>query len=68
MAAKLGIKKRKMLKPDAVPTVFERNVKQNKVAPPQSKTRAASCSTEPGCSQAPKKARAAFEKREREQG
>ena len=46
MAAKLGIQKRKTLKPDAVPTVFPKTVQQ-KAAPPPSKKRAASCSTEP---------------------
>ena len=61
---KLGFEKRKTLKPDAVPTVFPRTAEQN-AAPPPSKKRAASCSTEPGLSQALKKARSSFEKRER---
>ena len=61
MAAKLGFEKRKTLKPDAVPTVFPRTAEQ-KAAPPPLKKRAASCSTEPGSSQALKKA---LEKRER---
>ena len=64
MAAKLGFKKRKTLKPDTVPTVFPRTAEQ-KAAPPPSKRLAASCNTEPGSSQALKKARSAFEKRER---
>ena len=60
MAAKLGIQKRKKLKPDAVPTILERS-KQD-VAPP-SKTRTGS--SEPDCSQADKKPRSGYEKRER---
>ena len=46
MAAKLGIQKREKLKPDAVPTIFERN-KQH--AAPPSKKRTGS--SEPDCSQ-----------------
>ena len=64
MAAKFGIKTRRTLRPDAVPTIFERKVAQV-AAPPSSKKRAASCSTEPGYSQVTKKTRPAFEKRER---
>ena len=60
MAAKLGIQKRKKLKPDAVPTIFERN-KQH--AAPPSKKRTGS--SEPDCSQAAKKSRSGYEKRER---
>ena len=45
-------------------TIFERKVAQG-AAPPSSKKRAASCSTEPGYSQATNKTRSAFEKRER---
>ena len=60
MAAKLGIQKRKKLKPDAVPTIFERN-KQH--AAPPSKKRTGS--SEPDCSQAAKKPRSGYEKRER---
>ena len=61
MAAKLGFEKRKTLKPDAVPTVFLRTAEQKAATPPSKKR----CSTEPGSSQALKKARSAFEKRER---
>ena len=67
MAAKFGIKMRRMLKPDAVSTIFERKIAQG-AAPPSSKMRAASCSTEPGYSQAMKKTRPAFEKQERARG
>ena len=60
MAAKLGIQKRKKLKPDAVPTILERN-KQH--AAPPSKKRTGSSETD--CSQAAKKPRSGYEKRER---
>ena len=61
MAAKLEIKTQRTLRPDAVPIIFERKVAQG-AAPPSSKKRAASCSTEPGYSQARNKTRPAFEK------
>ena len=60
MAAKLGIQKRKKLKPDTVPTIFERNKQR---APTPSKKRTGS--SEPDCSQAAKKPRSDYEKRER---
>ena len=60
MAAKLGIQKRKKLKPDAVPTIFERN-KQH--AAPPSKKRTGS--SEPDCSEVAKKPRSGYDKRER---
>ena len=64
MATKFETKTRKTLRPDAVPTSFERKVAQG-AAPPSSKKRAASCSIEPGYSEATNKTRPAFEKRER---
>ena len=64
MAVEFEIKMRRTLRPDAVPTGFERKVAQ-RAAPPSSKKRAASCSTELGYSQATNKTRPAFEKRER---
>ena len=59
MAAKFEIKTQRMLRPDAVPTIFERKVA------PSSKKRAASCSTELGYSQATNTTRPAFEKQEK---
>ena len=64
ITAKFGIKMRRTLRPDAVLTIFKRKVAQG-AAPPSSKKRVVSCSTEPGYSQAMKKTRPAFEKQER---
>ena len=59
MAAKFEIKMQRTFRPDAVPTLFKRKVAQG-AAPPSSKKRATSCSTEPGYSQATNKIRPAF--------
>ena len=61
MAAEFRIKMRKTLRPDAVPTIFERKVGQG-TAPSSSKKRAASCNTELRYSQAMNRTRPAFEK------
>ena len=63
-AQKLGIKKRKRLKPDAMPTIFPR-VLQPSAPPPSKKRTVSAIPSEPGYSQAAKKTRPAFEKRER---
>ena len=64
MAARFEIKTQRTLRPYAVPTIFKRKVAQG-ATPPSSKKKAASCSTEPGYSQATNKTRPAFEKREK---